>query len=336
MHLGAGVPVLGEKETEPLLKQIPAETKYVGVGVGKRWSNTFMKAAANRTGGYVTQINPDEQIGWRAFELLSLLNTPRVEQLKVKDDGDKYRFLEFAETLAQGEELCAITRLGSKEELPQSLTITGQLAGKPYRKTIPVQNVAEGAGYLPRTWAKLEIDRLVAEGAEHHKQEIISLSKAMYVMSPFTSLLVLENEQMYEQFHVDRGRKDHWALYPCPPKIPVVYEPGSRQHSRLIPSKQTRAKSAEDLLKTILVRTPPVTYRWAGGGQYVTQGINAMQLYTGAIALPVQDPGMNPWEFLATDGTAFEDYEAAPVRHPPDAISNERHQCRFFWPRWLV
>ena len=45
----------------------------------------------------------------------------------------------------------------------------------------------------------------------------------MYVMSPFTSLLVLENEAMYKQFQVDRGRKDHWALYPAPQKIKVVY-----------------------------------------------------------------------------------------------------------------
>ena len=47
----------------------------------------------------------------------------------------------------------------------------------------------------------------------------------MYVMTPYTSLLVLENEAMYAQYKVDRGRKDHWAMYPCPPKIPVVYEP---------------------------------------------------------------------------------------------------------------
>ena len=47
----------------------------------------------------------------------------------------------------------------------------------------------------------------------------------MYVMTPFTSLLVLENEEMYQQFKVDRGRKDHWAMYPCPDKIPIIYEP---------------------------------------------------------------------------------------------------------------
>ena len=37
-----------------------------------------MKLAAERTGGYFTQINPDEPIAWRAFDLLATLNTPRL------------------------------------------------------------------------------------------------------------------------------------------------------------------------------------------------------------------------------------------------------------------
>ena len=36
---------------------------------------------------------------------------------------------------------------------------------------------------------------------------------------------VLENDAMYEQFKVDRSRKDHWAEYAAPAKIEVVYEP---------------------------------------------------------------------------------------------------------------
>ena len=45
----------------------PTGTRYVGVGVGKRWSRGFMKPAAERTGGYFTQINPDEPIAWRTL-----------------------------------------------------------------------------------------------------------------------------------------------------------------------------------------------------------------------------------------------------------------------------
>ena len=140
--------------------------------------------------------------------------------------------------------------------MPKTVEITGQFNGKARKWTLSVAGVAEQADYLPRTWAKLEIDRLVAESAEKNKARIIELSKAMYVMSPFTSLLVLENEEMYAQYHVDRGRKDHWAMYACPEQIPVVYEPldaPPRHHRQAKP----KGPSMEEVLSTVLVRVPP-------------------------------------------------------------------------------
>src|SRR5262249_55610990 len=123
-----------------------------------------------------------------------------------------------------------------------------------------VQNVAAGADYLPRSWAKLEIERLLAENAAGHKDRIVALSKAMYVMTPFTSLLVLENEAMYQQYKVDRGRKDHWALYPCPEHIPVVYESlsGVAAAPNGAGSGPADVKpSVKQVLSTILVRGGP-------------------------------------------------------------------------------
>src|SRR5436190_7629843 len=59
VHVGSGVPAMGEKRDEALVKAIPEGTVYVGVGVGRRWNRSFMKAAAEATGGHFTQINPD-------------------------------------------------------------------------------------------------------------------------------------------------------------------------------------------------------------------------------------------------------------------------------------
>jgi len=215
VHIGSGVAVLGEKHQDELARRLPQGARYIGVGVGKRWDRAFMKNAAATTGGYFTQINPDEQIRWRAFELISTLNAPRLLNLKIVDNAEKTTFLTTEDGLAQGEEFCAVTRVPSAQPLPRELVITGLLDGNPYRKTIAVSDTTTSAGHLPRTWAKLEIDRLLAEGAEKNKEAVVNLSKAMYVMSPFTSLLVLENEKMYRDFKVDRGRKDHWALYPA-------------------------------------------------------------------------------------------------------------------------
>ena len=216
---------LGERREDLLAQRIPQGTRYIGIGVGKKWSRQFMKTAAASTGGYVTQINPDEQVRWRAFEVLSTLNSPRLLGIKVADDAERITFLSYSDSIAQGEELCAVARLDGSGPMPGSVIATGTLDGKPWRQLIPVQNVTGKAAYLPRTWAKLEIDRLLADNPAANMPRIIELSKAMYVMSPFTSLLVLENEQMYAQYNIDRGRKDHWAMYPSPDQVPVVYEP---------------------------------------------------------------------------------------------------------------
>ena len=235
VHLGTGIPVLGERDQTTLSRRLPVGARYVGVAVGKRWSKSFMETAATRSGGHVTQINPDETVAWRAFDLLSTLNAARLTGLAVQtteasDPAKQPEFLLLATSLAHGQEFAAVTRVAKGVALPKSLTVTGTLNGKPFSQALPVPaTLFSGgdqtrSGHLPRTWARLEIDRLVSLGAVEYKQQIIDLSKAMYVMSPFTSLLVLETEQMYAQFNVDRGRKDHWAMYPAPAQIPVVSE----------------------------------------------------------------------------------------------------------------
>ncbi|HZY87406.1 MAG TPA: hypothetical protein VFE78_21395, partial [Gemmataceae bacterium] len=107
------------------------------------------------------------------------------------------------------------------------------------------------------TWAKLEIERLLAEDAGKHRERIVELSKAMYVMTPFTSLLVLENEEMYKEFRVDRGRKDHWALYPCPQLIPVVYEPDPEQPIDVRNAPKGLKPAPAQVMQTVLHRGGP-------------------------------------------------------------------------------
>ncbi len=268
VHLGSGVAAMGERREDVLAKRIPDGTHYVGIGVGKRWARTFMKTAAARTGGYFTQINPDESIGWRAFDLAATLNTPRLLDIKVEDSAKGAMFLTDINSLAQGEELWAVARLdgragGVSPLMPESVIITGSLNGSPFRETLQVKDATEHADYLPRTWAKLEIDRLLAEDSSKNKDKIVALSKAMYVMTPFTSLLVLENEDMYTQFKVDRGRKDHWAMYPCPQKIKVVYERLPWQTADARNAPKDVPLTAEQVLQTIVVRLQSLSSREA-------------------------------------------------------------------------
>jgi hypothetical protein len=305
VHVGSGIAAMGERNPDALAKKLPQGARYVGVGVGKRWARDFMKITAERTGGYFTQINPDESISWRAFDLAATLNTPRLMDIKVLSPlplGERGRgegFLLHANSLAQGEELCAIVRVAGqagkdRPALPTKLTVLGNLDGAAFQQEIDVpQDIAE-AGHLPRTWAKLELDRLLAEEVEkehqvNHRQRIIELSKQMYVMTPYTSLLVLENEQMYKQFKVDRGRKDHWAPYVTPEKIPVVFEPEAGQPIDARFAPKTEKPHANQVLGTIIIRSHPSILTWPNQGNRSHGSMTALHVYRGAFALPRGD-----------------------------------------------
>ena len=285
VHVGGGIASYGEQRPELLMRKLPPETKYVGIAVGRRFSTTLMKTAAEKTGGLFAQINPDEPIAWRGFEVASTLNAPRLLNVKLEVPGlEAIRFLPFAGNIAHGEELVAIARITPAQ--PSAVKITGLLDGAPYEKTLVPGQFTPGAGHLPRSWAKLEIDRLLALNTGEHQARITELSKQMYVMTPFTSLLVLENEQMYRDFKVDRGRKDHWATYPAPDKIPVVHIPDPNSPWSAREAVAGQKPHENQVLSTILTRQAPVVLQGPGlpGQPPVLQ--NAAQRFGTAIAIP--------------------------------------------------
>jgi hypothetical protein len=64
---------------------------------------------------------------------------------------------------------------------------------------------------------------------------------------------------MYTQFKVDRGRKDHWAMYPCPKKIKVVREDEDEK-------ARNGRKTVKQVFGTILVRERPAFFVYPKGG----------------------------------------------------------------------
>src|SRR5262249_54566860 len=137
VHVGSGFAALGERRPEELLRRLPANTRYIGIGVGKRWARAFMKQAAERTAGWFTHINPDESRAWRTLELAPTLDAPRL--LGARVTGKTGRFLVTNPSLAQGEELTAMARFGPGETFPEAVTIRGTVDGKPFTRELPVR-----------------------------------------------------------------------------------------------------------------------------------------------------------------------------------------------------
>ncbi len=227
VYLGDGVATDGEKAITELPRLIPSGCRFVGIGIGKQVDSMFLQEAASRTGGLFTTINPNEDIDWRVFDLIASLNTARMTNIRVAllDENDKpMEAIAYpsATIIAAGEILTVTAMCGTK--LPSWIRFTGQVDGRSVTKTAMVQGSTTGAAYLPRLWAKQHINNLLKSDMAN-QEEIIALSKAFYVVTPFTSLIVLEDDAMYAQYDVGRGRKDHWAMYDAPQTIEVIKEP---------------------------------------------------------------------------------------------------------------
>ncbi len=231
LYLGDGVATDGKTEVFSLVRALPKGATFVGVGVGKKVDSLFLQSAADQTGGMFTTINPDEDIDWRVFDFVAALNTPRLTKIRTslldargnKLDATSAIAYPSTRSLADGELLTVVARC--EKELPAKVVFEGKVGGKTTKFEAALDaKVKVDAEFIPRLWAKRHIDELTKSDMER-KDEIVALSKQYYVVTPFTSLIVLEDDAMYEQYKVERGRKDHWALYPAPREIEVIKEP---------------------------------------------------------------------------------------------------------------
>jgi len=61
------------------------------------------------------------------------------------------------------------------------------------------------SSFIPRLWARMHLDELLAQGTTQEIQdEIINLSEEFHIITPYTSLLVLESDADRERFKVKR------------------------------------------------------------------------------------------------------------------------------------
>ncbi len=269
--VGDGIATDGERDPAALAKLLPAEVPLVGIAVGKRVDLALLSALSAAGGGALVQIDRDESLAWRVFDLVAGLNTPRLVGLEAVALDARGQPLvgemQLSRTVAAaGDEVRAVGRFGPG--FPSKIALRGRLAGKPFEIVANVEGARRDASYLPRLWARGRVESLLREGAAKHVEEITALGKSYFIATPFTSLLVLETDEMYTQFGVERGRKDRFALYPAPERVAVATEPAPGGVPVAAPSAPAGSalRSWQELEATICRRQPPLLlYRYAEG-----------------------------------------------------------------------
>ena len=110
-----------------------------------------------------------------------------------------------------------MVRYATSVRFPQSTGGQVKLQGNTPPLTPPPQGEGDGDeederdgnSFIPRLWARQHLDHLLAQGASQAIQdEIIALSEQFHIITPYTSLLVLESDADRERFGVKRRFAD--------------------------------------------------------------------------------------------------------------------------------
>jgi ferric-dicitrate binding protein FerR (iron transport regulator)/tetratricopeptide (TPR) repeat protein len=219
---------------DALAQRFAGRTEFIAVSFGQAYDEPALTRLAAAGTGHYLHVAEGDSVPWRALELLTTLATARVLELEAKfvDAQGQVIAAETTHTsalsLADGETLEVLARLEPEAPEPVAIELKGraQLGREsfPWTRRVELPGAEYNARWLPRAWARAHVAALTDAGVEENAAAITELGLAHFLVTPTTSLLVLESEAMYRDFAVHRPSEDSWAHYPAPDRIEVIRE----------------------------------------------------------------------------------------------------------------
>ncbi|MCB9870357.1 MAG: hypothetical protein H6837_10900 [Planctomycetes bacterium] len=213
VYVGDGIGTTGDADPVALAARVRAAAGRVrgvvhAVPTASTYERGVLEALAGLGGGAIhdAAVDPTEA----AFHLLAEAARPAIKNLQVRFDGVRTARV-YPGTLANlptGSQHAVLGRyLPTGADQSGSVVVTGTLDGKPVRYTTAVQlaDAEHGNSFVPRLWARRHVDALLAEGRSPSvKADIVAFSEEFGIMTPYTSFLVLENDEDRKRYGVER------------------------------------------------------------------------------------------------------------------------------------
>jgi Flp pilus assembly protein TadD len=215
VYLGDGIVTTGDANpvafANRLRRLYQGQTATLhAVSLGSSYESGVLKAIASLGGGSVRKIGGEQNAQSVALELLGEIAQPALRDVKVEFKGIKAARV-YPESLANvpaGSQQILLGRyLPEGKDQAGEIVVTGTQGGKPVRFStrVSLKDAEEGNSFIPRLWARMHLDSLLEQGtSEIIKDEIIALSEEYQIITPYTSLLVLETDADRERFKVKR------------------------------------------------------------------------------------------------------------------------------------
>ena len=216
VYLGDGIGTTGDADPAALAKRLRRLHEESGrkgtfhaVSVGSSFESIVLRTLASFGGGSVRQITGETGPASIALQLLGEITRPGMRDLKVEFEGIRTArvYPQELPNLAGTQQILLGRYLPEGRDQSGRVIVTGMQNGQPVRLTadVSLKDAEQGNSFIPRLWARMHLDALLDQGTSPAiKDEIIALSEEYNIITPYTSLLVLETDADRERFGVER------------------------------------------------------------------------------------------------------------------------------------
>ncbi len=197
-----------------------AQPTLHAVAVGNVVEAAVLKRIAAK-GGSMRAITGEMTPQMVALELLNELTQPGLRDLQIEFRGVPVAAVYPSKlpNVAAGTQQMVLARylpgagkgpsslVNGQKKVPLEVVVTGKRGTETvtFKAKTNFAEAEDGNSFIPRLWARLHLDQLLSQGKSKAIQdEIIRLSEEFHIITPFTSLLVLETDADRERFGVKR------------------------------------------------------------------------------------------------------------------------------------
>jgi hypothetical protein len=200
VYVGDGTATWGTTDRTLLAEQALAAlhgAPLYALSVGKRESRDTLEALTGGTGGRTLRPQSIPQVQAFSSFLERAPQVRRIAKLELELPGVATMHAPLSTTLFEGERPVVNFRLAKGEPIPTQVTVRGWAGGLRFEQVVELGEPLEQVG-VRQQWAAREL------AATSDKATAVALSVEHSVLSKHTALLVLESEEAYERYDIER------------------------------------------------------------------------------------------------------------------------------------
>ena len=211
-----GQPTVGVTEPDDIIKAVEGKNKdnirVFTFGIAENLNVALLDRIAGASRGYPAYVRPGSEIEQTISAFFRKVSNPVLANLRLSFGGVKVKDVYPGQLpdLSRGSQIVAFGRYDGRGEVAVKLTGTIENRERESSYDASFPQAGSGNDFLPQLWARRKIGYLLDQIRLHGDDkelvdEVVRLSTEYGIATPYTSYLVLENDQAYKDHAIMRG-----------------------------------------------------------------------------------------------------------------------------------